>query len=445
MGLPEASPKGLDREALAAWYRRNRERSEALFDSVRPESYESRPIALRNPICFYEGHLPAFSVNTLLKRGLGDPGIDPGYEVLFERGIDPEDEEHVPGSATKWPSRIEIRAYAAQADREILAALSDRVIADEDNPVLARGLAAYTMLEHEPMHQETLRYIWHRLPYDQKRRPADLPAPWVGGEPPQPHALRIPAGRATLGADPDLVAFAWDNELPAHAVEVPAFSIDRDSVANRDFLEFVDAGGYLDETLWDADGWRWRKAHDARHPLFWEFHRGACFWRGMWDLVPLPMAWPAYVTHAEASAFARWKGRRLPTEAEFHRAAFGTASGRERRYPWGDEPPDATRGNFDFERWDPVPVGSFSRGDSAWGVRDLVGNGWEWTATVFAGFEGFRPMPSYPEYSADFFDGMHYVLKGASPATAKELLRPSLRNWFRATYPYVYAKFRTVA
>lgn len=445
MALAVASPAGLDRGALAAWYRRNRRRSESLFDAVRPESYEARPISLRNPICFYEGHLPAFAVNTLLKRGLGDAGIRADYEVLFERGIDPEDENGVAGGAASWPSRDEIRAYGALADREILAALSGRAIEDADNPVLTGGLAAFTVLEHEPMHQETLQYIWHRLPYGQKRRPADLPAPWIGGEPPQPRSIRIPAGRATLGVDADDVAFAWDNELPAHRVDVDAFSIDRDSVSNRDFLEFVEAGGYLDEALWDEEGWQWRTARDVRHPLFWELHRGAWFWRGMWDLLPLPMAWPAYVSHAEASAFARWMGRRLPTEAEYHRAAFGTPSGAERLHPWGDAPPDASRGNFDFERWDPVPVGSFSRGDSAWGVRDLVGNGWEWTSTVFAGFEGFRPMPSYPQYSADFFDGKHYVMKGASPATARELVRRSLRNWFRPAYPYVYAKFRTAA
>jgi iron(II)-dependent oxidoreductase len=445
VALAVASPAGLDRGALAAWYRRNRRRSESLFDAVRPESYEARPISLRNPICFYEGHLPAFAVNTLLKRGLGDAGIRADYELLFERGIDPEDEKSVGSGAARWPSRTEIRAYGAAADREILAALSERAIADADNPVLAGGLAAYTVLEHEPMHQETLHYIWHRLPYDQKRRPADLPAPWIGGEPPLQRSIRLPAGRATLGVDADDVAFAWDNELPAHRVDVDAFSIDRDSVSNRDFLEFVEAGGYLDETLWDEEGWQWRTARDVRHPLFWELHRGAWFWRGMWDLLPLPMAWPSYVTHAEASAFARWMGRRLPTEAEYHRAAFGTPSGAERLHPWGDAPPDASRGNFDFERWDPVPVGSFSRGDSAWGVRDLVGNGWEWTSTVFAGFEGFRPMPSYPQYSADFFDGKHYVMKGASPATARELVRRSLRNWFRPTYPYVYAKFRTAA
>jgi ergothioneine biosynthesis protein EgtB len=433
----------LDREALASWYLRNRERSEAIFDSVRPEAYESRPIALRNPICFYEGHLPAFSVNTLIKRGLRSPGVDADLEVLFERGIDPEDEKAVPGGASAWPSRIEIRSFAAAADRKILDALAHEDIADEENPVLAGGLAAYTILEHEPMHQETLRYMLHRLAYDQKIRPPGLPAPRIGGEPAARRTVRIPAGRATLGVDPGEIRLAWDNELPRQVVDVGAFDIDVDSVTNRDFLEFVEAGGYEDETLWDEEGWSWRVAQGVRHPLFWEMHRGVWLWRGMWDLVPLPMAWPAWVSQAEASAYARRRGRRVPTEAEFHRAAYGAPEGVERAHPWGDAPPDATRGNFDFASSDPVPVGSFPRGASAWGVRDLVGNGWEWTSTIFAPFPGFEPMLSYPAYSVDFFDGKHYVLKGASPATAKELIRRSFRNWFRGNYPYVYAKFRT--
>ncbi len=438
-----AAPTGLDRGSLTAWFLRNRERSRALFDSVRPEAYEERPIALRNPICFYEGHLPAFSVNTLLRRGLGDPGIDPRFESLFERGIDPEDEAAASGESL-WPSRIEICSYGAEADHAILAVLADRAIDAEDNPVLRRGLAVFTILEHEQMHQETLRYMWHRLAYDRKIRPPSVPAPRIGAEPPVERRARVPAGRATLGVNPDEIPFAWDNELPRHEVEVGAFSIDVHSVTNRDYREFVDAGGYEDEALWDAEGWRWLSAQAVRHPLFWELHRGAWFWRGMWDLVPLPMAWPVYVSHAEASAYARWKGGRLPTEAEFHRAAYGTPDGGERAHPWGDDPPDASRGNFDFQSSDPLPVGSFPRGASAWGVHDLVGNGWEWTSTVFTGFEGFSPMASYPGYSSDFFDGKHYVLKGASPATAVELVRRSLRNWFRPAYPYVYAKFRTV-
>jgi gamma-glutamyl hercynylcysteine S-oxide synthase len=146
----------------------------------------------------------------------------------------------------------------------------------------------------------------------------------------------------------------------------------------------------------------------------------------MFQSEPLPPQWPVYVSHAEASAYARWKGRRLMTEPEFHRAAEGAAAG-----------------HHDFAGFDPVAVGSYPGTASRWGVHDLIGNGWEWTSTVFAPFEGFVPMRSYPEYSADFFDGRHYVMKGASPATAAELVRPSFRNWFRANYPYVYAKFRT--
>ena len=146
----------------------------------------------------------------------------------------------------------------------------------------------------------------------------------------------------------------------------------------------------------------------------------------MFGSEPLAPERPVYVSQAEASAYARWKGRRLMTEAEWHRAAEG-----------------ATPGFCDFAGFDPVDAGSSPQTASVYGVLDLIGNGWEWTSTVFAPFDGFAPMRSYPEYSAEFFDGRHYVMKGASPATARELARPSFRNWFRGNYPYVYAKFRT--
>jgi formylglycine-generating enzyme required for sulfatase activity len=165
-------------------------------------------------------------------------------------------------------------------------------------------------------------------------------------------------------------------------------------------------------------------------------------WLGMFEWIPLPQSWPVFVTQCEASAYARWKGKRLMTEAEYHRAAFGSPSGAERRHPWGDEDPSPAHGNFDFQSWEPQSVGTFPQGQSAWGIHDLVGNGWEWTSTIFEPFPGFKPMPSYPQYSADFFDGEHYVMKGASQATPLSLIRRSFRNWFRPSYPYMYAKFR---
>jgi ergothioneine biosynthesis protein EgtB len=434
----------IDRQAFVEWFNRNRRRSRELFDSVVPDAYEARPIPLRNPICFYEGHLPAFNVNTLLKRGLQERGIDPDYEVLFERGIDPEDESAVGRTPFRWPPREAIRAYGDRADQAIRKALLEKDVIRGDHTVLRGGLAVYTVLEHEPMHQETLRYMWHRLPLEKKLRPAGAAPPLTGGNPPRPQAVRIPAGVATLGATLERVPFGWDNEFPEHRVQVPAFEIDVFNVTNSEFMEFVEAGGYEKRELWDEEGWEWRAQGNVEHPLFWERADGGWSWRGMFERIPLAPAWPVYVSHAEAQAFARWKGKRLPTEAEFHRAAYGTPNGEERSYPWGEDPPDESRGNFDFRRSDPVPVGSFPSGASAWGVHDLVGNGWEWTSTVFSGFEGFKPMASYPVYSTDFFDGKHWVMKGASPATSKELLRRSFRNWFRGNYPFVYATFRCV-
>jgi ergothioneine biosynthesis protein EgtB len=432
----------LDRRAAADWYRANRRKTAEIFGMLAQEAYHDRPIALRNPIVFYEGHLPAFSVNTLVKKGLGEPGIDPRFEILFERGIDPEDESAVPGALAAWPPRSEIQAYGERADRAIVEALETKDVTRRDNPVLARGLAAYTILEHEPMHQETLLYMWHRLPFDKKTW--ERPRPVLGSDPPARATARVPAGAATLGAKRDEIPFGWDNEFSEHVVEVPSFEIDVDDVTNRDFLEFVRAGGYDREDLWSEEDWRWRVENDVRHPAFWERSGDGWTWRGMFEALPLPPAWPVFVSHAEASAYARWRDSRLPSEAEFHRAAYGTRSGSERSYPWGEEPPDPTRANFDFARWDPVPVGSFPEGASAWGVRDLLGNGWEWTSTVFGPFPGFEPMASYPVYSTDFFDGKHWVMKGGSFATSKPLLRRSLRNWFRGNYPYVYATFRTV-
>ena len=213
-------------------------------------------------------------------------------------------------------------------------------------------------------------------------------------------------------------------------------------MTNSAFLEFVEAGGYDDPQWWRPDDWSWIRQERMDRPIFWERVDGAWHWRTMFDVVPLPQSWPVYVSHAEASAYAAWRGARLLTEGEFQRAAYGSPDGGERRFPWGWEAIDASRGQLDFASWDPAPVGAHPDGRSAWGVEDLVGNGWEWTSTVFGPFPGFRPMASYPEYSADFFDGKHFVMKGASPATARELVRPTFRNWFRARYPYVYATFR---
>jgi iron(II)-dependent oxidoreductase len=435
----------LNREELVSWYRRNRARSAALFDLLADDAYYSKPIALRHPIVFYEGHLPAFSFNTLVKRGLGRPSIDPRLEALFARGIDPhESQQNASASARgSWPDRGVVRQFAAEADRQVIDALERADIDQPGHALLDRAEAAFSILEHEAMHQETLLYMWHRLPFEQKRRPSDYVVP-PDAAPPRQQWIEVAPGSARLGVNQDDLPFAWDNERPSRVVDIEAFAIDQQDVTNAALLEFVGAGGYSDPRWWRPEDWAWVVSEGVQHPLFWERIEDAWHWRGMFDLVPLPLSWPAYVSYAEASAFARWRGARLPTEAEFQRAAYGTPAGGSHTHPWGEAPPTPDRGVFDFSSWDPHPAGSHPTGRSAWGIDDLVGNGWEWTSTVFEPFPGFRPLPSYPEYSADFFDGDHVVMKGASPATARELLRPTFRNWFRPRYPYVYATFRCV-
>lgn len=442
MAMDVTTSSELDRAAIVSWYRRTRDRSRALFDLVSDDAYFDRPIGQRHPIVFYEGHLPAFTFNTLLKKALGRPGIDERLERLFARGIDPSDEDSSRGAAASWPSRDMVRAFVEEADRRVLEVLEHDELERPGHPLLDRAEAVFAVIEHEAMHQETLLYMWHRLPFDQKRKPADGGAR-IDGRVPTMEWIEVPAGRATLGTNRERERFSWDNERPAYSVDVAAFSMSRHDVSNEQFLEFVESGGYREERWWRPADWLWLQRERVSHPLFWE-RDGAWFWRGMFERLPLPLSWPVYVSFAEAAAYARWRGERLPTEAEFQRAAFGAPDGGERRHPWGGAEPTANHGVFDFASWDPAPAGSHPAGRSAWGIDDLVGNGWEWTSSPFAPFPGFVPLPSYPEYSADFFDEEHFVMKGASPATARELIRPSFRNWFRARYPYMYATFRCV-
>src|SRR5436190_3414122 len=151
-----------DRPAAVAWYRRNRARSRALFDMLAPEAYYSQPIALRHPIVFYEGHLPAFSFNTLVKNALGGPSIDERLERLFARGIDPDEATATEHPRALWPSRTEVRAFADETDRRVLDALTRGDLDRPGDPLLDGAEAVFTILEHEAMHQETLLYMWQR-------------------------------------------------------------------------------------------------------------------------------------------------------------------------------------------------------------------------------------------------------------------------------------------
>ena len=438
---------------------RARQQTDDLFAIVNPDSLYERPIAERHRIVFYIGHLEAFDWN-LLQPVLGLKAFHPEFDRLFAFGIDPVGGGLPSDQASQWPSIVAVHDYV----RKIRSVLDQKLPEALDSNGAGRdGFPLSTLLnvatEHRFMHAETLAYMLHQLPLDRKvRQPksADLVTPAVDHR-----SVEISAGSVTLGLSRSTNSFGWDNEFAAHNVDIPAFAIDRYKVTNRQYLEFIEAGGYESRSLWSADGsetqgkdtevtdsdWNWKSQHGISHPAFWKHDGNQWLYRTMFHEVPLPLDWPVYVSQAEAKAYAKWAGKSLPTEAEWQRAAYSTPNndGKEQDSPWGDEAPSSEFGNFDFAGWNPLPVNAFPAGGSGFGVQGMLGNGWEWTSTEFAPFPGFEPFPFYRGYSADFFDGKHFVMKGGSARTAACMLRPTFRNWFQAHYQFIYTGFRCVS
>jgi ergothioneine biosynthesis protein EgtB len=406
-----------------------RAETDALFGIVKPEFLFERPISERHRLAFYVGHLEAFDWN-LLSAPLELSSEQQALDTLFAFGIDPVDGQLPSDQPDDWPPLQEFFRYREQARARLDDALHRDDSAGDEGTRLDQLL--HVAIEHRQMHAETLSYLLHQMPFDHKHGSGShsQPAPRII----MPETARIPAGQTMLGAKSSSGEFGWDNEFEAHTIEVPAFVIDKYKLTNERYVAFVDDGGYARREFWSHQDWAWKEANAIRHPSFWIQQDGRWHWRSMFNAIPLPLDWPVYVSHAEASAYARWAGRALPTEAQWQRAAFGVD--RDVAIDELAEPP---------LRFDPVAVdGAGLIRMGPFPVAGMRGNGWEWTSTLFAPFAGFRRFDFYPGYSEPFFDGKHFVLKGGSVRTAASMLRPSFRNWFQPHYPYVYAGFRCV-
>jgi ergothioneine biosynthesis protein EgtB len=402
-----------------------RAQTDKLFEIVRPDSLYDRPIPERHRIVFYIGHLEAFDWNLLRSHSKLRP-FDEDLDRLFAFGIDPVDGGLPSDQPSDWPAIEQVRRYGARIRQELDSLLRD-----------APEILLNTAIEHRLMHAETLAYMLHQLPLEKKIRQPQTDVSERGQ--PRPESIEIPEGSVTLGLSRDAAEFGWDNEYDAHTLSVPAFTIDRYKITNGQYLEFVRAGGYQDRSLWAPTDWEWKAANDVVHPAFWKQVRDGWSLQTMFDEIALPLSWPVYVSHAEASAYAHWACKRLPTEAEWQRAAYGS---NDSRFPWGHQTARPEHGYFNLERWDPAPVDAFPHGRSGFGLDGLLANGWEWTASPFEPYAGFKAFPFYEGYSANFFDGKHFVMKGGSPRTDRSMLRRSFRNWFQPHYPFVYAGFR---
>jgi ergothioneine biosynthesis protein EgtB len=398
-----------------------RDETDRLFAIINPANLYDRPIPERNRIVFYLGHLEAFDWN-LLRNHLNLDSFHADFDRLFAFGIDPVDGGLPTDVPADWPSTVEIESYRRRIREALDSALA--------NAAETKGLVDLMniAIEHRLMHAETLEYMFHQLPFAAKIRPRGHAVASVATSVnAATEMIDIPAGAVTLGVQRGCGQFGWDNEFEANTIDVPAFSIEKNKITNGHFVRFVEDGGYAQRALWSAADWNWKSEAGISHPVFWIPTGNGFRYRSMFDEIPLSLNAPVFVSHAEASAYARWAGKALPSEAEWQRAAEGA------------QPPKETR-----KLWDPPFVGSSPELRSAFGVEDLLGTGWEWTASTFAPFPGFEIVPAYPGYSADFFDGKHFVMKGGSTRTAACMLRMSFRNWFQAHYQFVYAGFRCV-
>lgn len=370
-----------------------RAETDRLFRLLSPRALYERPVEERHRLIFYKGHVEAFDWNILAGAR---PSIRPAFDRLFARGIDPEPGKAPEDRISDWPQVAEVETYTG-ATRQWVDANLETLPAD----------LVQIAVEHRYMHAETLAYLLHNLPADDKLGRDRVVI--EQRDAPRHRMIDIAGGLVTLGQQEG--RFGWDNEKRAFETRIKPFAISKFKVSNEDWIKFVRDGGPV--------------------PHFWRTGPGGYLLRGMFGDEPLPLDHPVWVTWQQANAYAAWKGGSLPTEAQFHKAAQLTHR-------------EGARDNFGFVRWGTVAVDHGHEQTNGHAPVQMTGNGWEWTRDVFGPYAGFTPHPAYPGYSADFFDGAHYVLKGASPRTAALLTRPSFRNWFRPEYPHMYASFRLV-
>jgi gamma-glutamyl hercynylcysteine S-oxide synthase len=301
-----------------------------------------------------------------------------------------------------------------------------------------QGFVFGMIVQHEQQHAETM-LATHQL------RDGDAvlsaPAPPAPPAPVTAREILVPGGAFTMGTSAH--PWALDNERPAHQRNVDAFWLDAFPVTNGDYLRFIDAGGYDDPQWWDPAGWAHRGQVGLTAPLFWRREGGQWLRRRFGLVEPVPADEPVmHVCWYEADAYARWAGKRLPTEAEWEKAArHDPATGNVRQYPWGDDDPTPERANLGQQHLRPAPIGAYPAGASPLGVQQLVGDVWEWTSSDFSGYPGFAPWP-YREYSEVFFGPEYKVLRGGSFGADRSACRGTFRNWDYPIRRQIFAGFR---
>ncbi|MBC3839829.1 ergothioneine biosynthesis protein EgtB [Streptacidiphilus sp. 4-A2] len=432
---------GADTERLRARARTEleaaRARTAGLTDCLDTAGLLAQHSPLMSPLVWDLAHIgnqeEIWLVRTAGGRQAMRPELDPVYDAF----------QHPRAERPTLPllSPEQARRFVAEVREQSLDVLADSRW-DQD-PLLERGFVFGMVAQHEQQHDETM-LATHQLRQGPPVLHAPAPPPAPADAAGLPRDVLIPAGPFTMGTSTD--PWALDNERPAHTVELPAFRLDTTPVSNADYLRFIEDGGYTQPRWWSEDGWKHCQEAGLQAPLFW--HRDGDVWlrRRFGRTEPVQPQQPVvHVSWYEADAYARWAGRRLPTEAEWEKAArYDPADGLSRRNPWGDADPGPEHANLDQRHLEPAAVGSYPDGAAPCGARQLLGDVWEWTSTDFTGYLGFRAFP-YREYSEVFFGSDYKVLRGGSFGTAPVACRSTFRNWDYPIRRQIFSGFRTAA
>ena len=435
--VTDRSPE-LWRSHVAEVLTRARERSRLLTDAVDDEDLVRQHSPLMSPLVWDLAHVGNQEELWLVRDVGGRAPVRCDIDELYDAF------KHARANRPALPllGPAGARSYLREVREKVLDVLAHSPL--EGRRLLDQAFAFGMVAQHEQQHDETM-LATHQLRSGGAVLDAPAPppgrtlrtlrTPWAG-------EVLVPGGPFTMGTSTE--PWALDNERPAHAVDVAPFFIDTAAVTNGAYLAFIEAGGYDEPAWWPAGGWAHRQEAGLHAPRFWQ-REGDTWWRlrfGIRERVPArePVM---HVSFHEAQAYAAWAGRRLPTEAEWEKAArWDPATRRSRRYPWGDEEPGPAHANLGQRHLRPAEAGAYPGGASPLGVHQLIGDVWEWTSSDLAGYPGFAAFP-YPEYSLVFFGPDYKVLRGGSFATDAVAARGTFRNWDYPIRRQIFAGFRT--
>ena len=427
--------KRVDKQDLARKLEEARERTRLLLAPVSDEDLAAQHDPIMSPPIWDYGHIGNYEELWLLDKAFGKGLSEREMYDMYDASLHPREER----PSLNLLDRHDADQYLEAIRKSVLEALQEADLKGDD-PLLSDGFVYHMILQHEAQHNETLLQTFQLIQGHGYRPETRIELP--SGNQPREEMTFVPGGPFPMGTTDRSIAL--DNERDEHERHVPGFHLDTTPVTNRAFRRFVESGGYEKEELWEPEGWRWKNEENISSPKHWYQPEPHSWWteRFGFDEPLNPDAPVVHVSWYEADAYARWSGKRLPTEAEWEKAASWDPETETRRlFPWGDEPPTRKRANLDQLAFRASEVGAYPAGASAYGVLGMIGDVWEWTASDFASYPGFASFP-YKEYSEVFFGPGYKVLRGGSWATRPVAVRNTFRNWDYPIRRQLFVGFR---